>query len=190
MADEYAILVEGLSDLDDLQNLPRDIARWASMAVNKTADTFRKRSQDDMMQEVAFSASYLRQRLTVSKKANRDSLEAVISGRDRPTSLARFVTRGKLRQQGVDLTVQPGKGISLDRAFLIQLKNGNRGLAVRLPAGQTLRNSRKAKKLANNLYLLYGPSVDQVFKGVAGDEAPKALAYLEREFIRLKEANI
>lgn len=192
MADEYAILVEGLDHLNDLDSLNADINKWAMQATNRTAERFRTVSQRQMQEEIAFSAAYLRSRLTVSRKATQASLEAVISGRDRPTSLARFVTRGKVGrgQSGVDLTVKPGKGQHLAGAFLINLRNGNRGLAVRLAPGKTLANSRRAKKLANNLYLLYGPSVDQVFKGVAEEIGPDALAFLEREFIRLQAANV
>ena len=188
--DEYAIFVEGLEHLHDLESLDKDTTQNILRAINTTATRFRKQSADDMRQEVAFSASYLRDKLTITKKATQQNLEAVISGRDRPTSLARFVTRGKVRQAGVDLTVTPGDSRTLEGAFLIELKNGNRGLAVRLKPGESLKNSRAAKKLSNNVYLLYGPSVDQVFKGVAGDEAPKALAFLEREFLRLQDARI
>lgn len=192
MADEYAILVEGLEHLNDLDSLNADITKWAMQATNRTAERFRTVSQRDMQEQIAFSATYLRSRLTVSRKATQSSLEAAISGRDRPTSLARFVTRGKVGkgQTGVDLTVTPGNGRHLAGAFLINLRNGNRGLAVRLAPGKTLANSRRAKKLANNLYLLYGPSVDQVFKGVADDIGPDALEFLEREFLRLQAANI
>lgn len=188
--DEYVIFVEGFENLHDLESLDKDTTLNIVRSLNTTVTRFRKQSADDMRQEVAFSASYLRNKLTVTKKATQSSLEAVISGRDRPTSLARFVTRGKVRQPGVTVDVEPGKPKELEGAFLIELKNGNRGLAVRLKAGQSIRNSRAAKKLSNNVYLLYGPSVDQVFKGVAGDEAPKALAFLEREFLRLQDARI
>lgn len=188
--DEYAVFVEGLGDIEELENLSADITKNIMRAINTTADRFRTKSDRDMRQEIAFSATYLRDKLTVSKKATQSNLEAVISGRDRPTSLARFVTSGKRGQQGVTVQVKPGKTESLERAFLITLKNGNRGLAVRLGKGQTLRNSSRAKRLSDNLYLLYGPSVDQVFKGVADDEAPKALAFLEQEFLRLQDARI
>jgi len=188
--DEYAIFVEGFEHYNDLDSLDSKITKNILQAINTTATRFRKKSADDMRQEIAFSASYLRDKLTITKKATQSSLEAVISGRDRPTSLARFVTSGKLRQAGVTVQVKPGKTEELDGAFLIQLKNGNRGLAVRLGPGKTLANSRRAKKLSDNVYLLYGPSVDQVFKGVAGNEAPQALAFLEREFLRLQDAGV
>jgi hypothetical protein len=40
-------------------------------------------------------------------------------------------------------------------------------------------------KKGSNVYLLYGPSVDQVFRTVAGEVAPDALNFLEDEFFRM-----
>ena len=45
----------------------------------------------------------------------------------------------------------------------------------------------KPTKLAPGLWLLYGPSVDQVFRSVASEEAPEAARFLEAEFNRLMD---
>jgi hypothetical protein len=42
-------------------------------------------------------------------------------------------------------------------------------------------------QLAGNLYLLYGPSVSQVFAGVAQDISPDMADFLDAEFNRLME---
>ena len=47
-----------------------------------------------------------------------------------------------------------------------------------------LSNSSAAKLLSNNVYLLYGPSVDQVFRSVADDKTPKILSDVTAEFLR------
>lgn len=192
MAEAYALFVEGLESLEDIENLDADILKNARNAVNKTADRTRTSAQRQMLQEVAFKAQYVQGRLTVSRKASGTNIEAVISGRDRPTSLARFVTNPRAKRgQRLGLMVEPGKPVELDkgqvtpRAFLIQLRGGNQGLAIRLKPGESLTKSRRAKKLADNLYLLYGPSIDQVFQGVAKDQSEQALAFLESEFQRL-----
>jgi len=122
-------------------------------------------------------------------------IEAVIAGRDRPTSLARFAPGAQRPERGQPLRpiiveVKSGKRVVLNgprssaRAFLVNLKNGNTGLAVRLPKGETLANSEKAVRLDNNVYLLYGPSVDQVFRGVANDLSPDISAMVSRNFFR------
>lgn len=196
MAEAYALFVEGLSSLEDIENLDQTILKNARNAVNKTADRARTSSQRQIMAEVAFKATYIQGRLTVSRRATGTNIEAVISGRDRPTSLARFVTNpGAKRGQKLNVMVAPGRVVGLDqnvdtpRAFLIKLKGGNTGLAIRLKPGESISKSRKAKRLADNLYLLYGPSIDQVFRGVAKDQSEPALAYLESEFQRLMGLN-
>ena len=72
----------------------------------------------------------------------------------------------------------------MDQAFLVRLKNNNIGLAVRLKPGEVLQNSEKAVRLDNNVYLLYGPSVDQVFRSVADDITPSIQQSVSRQFFR------
>jgi hypothetical protein len=80
--------------------------------------------------------------------------------------------------------VKPGVTRKLKNAFLVNLRNGNTGLAVRLKDGETLQKSDKAVRLDNNLYLLYGPSVDQVMAGVADEVTPDILDNLRKKFLR------
>lgn len=177
------------------EELP-DIAEQASiLAINETVEregmTLIKK---DMRDQVVFPAGYLEgDRLSVRRKATRGSLEAVIRGRDRPTSLARFApgqTIGNTRNRGVRVTVEKGKTQVMRRAFLIGLRNGNTGLAVRLRPGERLRNSQGAVEFTQNngqptgIWLLYGPSVDQVFEGVAVDRADDIVDIVTRKFLR------
>jgi len=197
MAGAYVVAVEGLSALDEIDALPEGILRAARQAVNKTVDRTRARSARNIRDQVNFPARYLsgqRGRLQIAKKASGKDLEGIIRGRERPTSLAQFVTTGSVgKKGGVGLTVKPGTTRRMPRAFLIKLRAGsasidtkfNLGLAMRLRPGETIRNKTKAVKLAGNLYLLYGPSVNQVFASVADDNAPEAAAFLEQEFTRL-----
>jgi hypothetical protein len=89
----------------------------------------------------------------------------------------------------------------MKRAFLIKLPGlagstelgaANMGLAIRLRPGEKLRNKTDARRVAKGLYVLYGPSVDQVFRsrdgtGVANDLVPDIQDDLSDEFIRLLE---
>ncbi|MCQ4311691.1 phage tail protein [Pseudomonas stutzeri] len=188
----YVVAVEGLSSLSDIQNLDEKILLRARQAINRTTDRTRTRSDREIRKQVAFPARYLSSRLTVSKKASGRSLEAVITGRDRPTSLARFAKNKDIgaarRKGGVSVSVGPGQTRFMSGAFLMQLRGGNLGLAIRLKEGESMRNKRKMTRVGKGLYLLYGPSVDQVFRSVADEHAaPEAADYLEREFIRLME---
>lgn len=192
MSGDYVLAVEGLSSLEDIDNLPEDILRNARNAINKAADRARTSSDRDIRSELNFPATYLRSRLTVRKRASGANLEAIISGRDRPTSLARFVTNrnAKPGKAGVNVRVSSSTTKRMNSAFILQLKNGNTGLAIRLKPGASLHGSRGAKRFSSkdgNLYILYGPSVDQAFRAVIPDQEEKTAEYLEREFLRLMD---
>ena len=168
-------------------------------SINKTADRGRTLASQDIREQVAFPASYLApsaKRLFVSTKATKASpFEAVISGRDRPTSLARFTNQkplgGGQRHRGgqVAVTVKPGVRRYIKRAFLITLNNSNVGLAVRTDGGPP-NNAYAPKEIGKNLWLLYGPSVDQVLSaasnggGIYEEIVPETLDFLNDEFNR------
>lgn len=199
----YAVFVEGLADLPEFgRGLDDSIKLWAVQAINKTADRGRTQSARMIRQQVNFPVSYLdpnSKRLFVSKRAQRSSLEARIAARTRATSLARFVSgTAEVHRAGVRVEVAPGRARFLKRAFLVRLPAGsgpvdtksNLGLAVRLRPGEILRNKTDVRRLDKGLYLLYGPSVDQVFRardgtGVAEDISPDLLRTMEDEFLRL-----
>lgn len=205
----YFIAVEGLSAFDADQ-MGEDIRRKASIAINATVKKFRTLAARQMNQEINFGMGYLTRKQGAGKPrlsirfAGPHSLEAAISGRDRPTSLARFVkgVRTKKRgKAGVTLEVSPGNTTTMRRAFLMGLKSGNTGLALRLKPGEKVENKHimvqaystrtqnSRRPSDRNLYLLYGPSVDQVFRSVAEEMAVPAGEFLEKEFIRLVGAN-
>ena len=196
----YMVFVEGLSNLKALELASKgNIQLAAQRAINRTADTTRTASAREIRRQVNFPAQYLTPsagRLAVSKRAGPGSLEAIIKGQHRATSLARFVTGStRVGKAGVTVQVQPGVAKRMSRAFLIRLPHGsgkvdtkfNLGLAIRLKPGERLQNKKKAIRMARGLYLLYGPSVDQVFQTVASDVSPEAAEKLEEEFLRLLE---
>lgn len=192
MAENYVLVVEGLSSLVDIENLDENVLRAARNAINKAADRARTSSSKQMRQELNFPARYLNERLTVRSRASGTNLQAVISGRDRPTSLARFVSnRGqKPGKAGVNVQVSAGAAKRMNQAFLLKLRSGNLGLAIRLKPGASLTGSRAAKKFSAkdaNLYLLYGPSIDQAFRTVTPGQEEESAEFLEREFLRLME---
>lgn len=199
----YVVAVEGLSQLKDIDNLPAEIRRMAALAINDAARKGRTAGAREMRRQVNFPSRYLTGkdgRLKVSRLANRDRLEAAITGRFRPTSLARFSTGSPGKRGGVTVSVKPGAATYMRKAFLVRLRSGselsdtrsNLGLAVRLKAGEKIRNKKvMAKRMSagkkNDLYLLYGPSVDQVFRTVSSDISPDVADELEKTFLRLME---
>lgn len=200
--DIYVVALEGLSATRTLDSIPDRLKRNAVRAVNYAAGRARTRSAKEMRQQVAFPASYLRgegSRLTL-RTAKGFGDEAVITGQFRPTSLARFATRGAPSKPGVTLQVKPGMATRSNRMFLIRLRAGtadldtksNLGVAIRLREGETIQNKKVTMQAMgkSGLYLLFGPSVSQVFRSVAADQVGDVQADLQREFERLMGAGV
>jgi hypothetical protein len=203
---EFAVFVEGLTDvnLDGLGK--RQIASTASKAINTITRKARTAGAREIRKQVNLPARYVSpsgKGFYISETANPASLQARITARGRPTSLARFQQgTSKPGKAGVHLEVAPGRARFMRRAFIINLRGiggstdpdlANKGLAIRLRPGERLQNKVDALPFSGKdrqLYLLYGPSVDQVFRsrdgtGVANDMVPKIEDDLTSEFIRL-----
>jgi hypothetical protein len=197
--DDFVVVIEGLEASRTLESLPPTILQAAQRAVNRTADRTTTAARRLAREQINFTASYLtgtdssgKQRLGVSRRASAANLEAVITGRDRPTSLARFI-KGSPQpgKPGVQVSVAPGFARFMRRAFVMRLPAGrggdlsNLGLAIRLKPHEVIHNKRVMVRLKGNLYLLFGPAVDQVFRGIREDVAPDASDFLGAEFTRL-----
>lgn len=195
----YVFAVEGLDAIKSIEDVPEAILVAARQAVNRTTERARTAAAREMRLQVNFPARYLSGsdgRLQITKRAQGRSLSGVVTGRHRATSLARFVsgsaTPGK---RGVRVQVKPGSARFLKGAFLIKLRAGavgldtafNLGLAVRTKNGQKPSTAYKPLPIGKNLWLLFGPSVDQVFRTVAGDIAPEMAEFMDAEFKRLLE---
>lgn len=174
---------------------PDHTQQAAMMAINQVADRDGRASiKRDILQQLAFKPSYLNEeRLGVRQKATKSRLEAIVRGRDRPTSLARFVVGGeralmsrlksKRKNAGeVRVQVKVGRTTPIKNAFAVRLKNGNVGLAVRTK--NPMRNSRGAVPLGRGAYLLYAPSVDQAMKTLIPNKSPRIADSLMVEFNR------
>lgn len=197
-----SVIVDGLGNFAEyVAQLPAITRKAARMALNDVADDARKTLIPKAIEaEVAFPEGYLDgdDKLAVTQRATDSNLEAQITARQRATSLARFAAPGAVLgargQAGVQVTVSPGQPVTLPRAFLVRLRSGasltddrfNVGLAVRLAPGQTLRNKKgiASARLAPNVYLLYAPSVDQVFSTVAEDISGTLGTQVSDEFLR------
>lgn len=201
------IITSGSSELERyFRTMPEMTARAMRLAINGTVKgkgmtTIKKQ----MLDEIAFPNGYLNaERIKVTTLATDTRLEAAITGRKRATSLARFVTGNPVpnsrRHDGLSVRVKSGRTTYLKNAFLVRLNKGasysednyNVGLAVRLKPGEQLTNknsNHKAWLVPGKVALLYGPSVDQVFSGVATTVSPvlgeQVAAEFYRQFARL-----
>lgn len=200
----FAVAVEGISQLRDLTDMGDGAKIALVRALNKVARDSRAESARMIGEQINLPKRSLGPaagNLTVSKQAQRASMEARIKARGRPTSLAKF-SKGTPGKAGVTVEVKPGQATFMRKAFLIKLPQGNAltdtrfnlGLAIRLAPGERMSNKINQVQLSKGLYLLYGPSIQQVFldnqgKGVADDISEPAADQLEREFIRLMGLN-
>lgn len=198
------ITAVNLLDITDfMETRPAKAREAARMAINDTtARQAMPRFRAAMREEVNFPTGYLedKDRFAQTKKATDTDLTAVVTARQRPTSLARFAVggtnfEGARRRGAVNVRVNKGGGAQrIGGAFFVKLRRGrdtsdgfNVGLALRLKPGQTLRGRKKGASgvmLAPDLYLLQGPSVDQVFRDVSVSESPKVADQLVKEFTR------
>lgn len=194
-----SVIAEGLGDLQRFIDIaPQIVPRAARLAIN---DTTKRTALPDSIQaindQVAFPPGYLTdpKRFRISKFATEGDLEAAVTARQRPTSLARF-SSGSVGRPGVRVQVARGASREMGRAFLVRLPQGrgpvtdeafNLGLAIRLRPGERVSNKRDMAAVPlgkGGLYLLYGPSVDQVFRSVAQDVSPRVAEELASQFLR------
>lgn len=181
-----------LDAVEFFQRLPDVAGKAATMAINQVATRGGlKLARSGILDEIAFPKDYLSgDRLRVSQKATTANPEAVIAARERPTSLARFAaagtTLGSRARIGVRVQVKKGKSVTLKTAWLVRLNSGNIGLAVRVKPGQQIANKTGATRwlVPDRVALLYGPSVDQVFRSVSEKIAAPVGRMVGEEFLR------
>lgn len=197
------IAARNLLEIDEFLSAQPENARTAArLAINDIASRRAvPRLRKAMREEVNFPAGYLEdtERFGVTRRATDADLSATITARFKPTSLARFASNqsfeGARRTGGVSVKVNTsGAGARIKGAFFVKLRRGgdnsdgfNVGLALRLRPGERLTGRRKGStgvELAPNLYLLYGPSVDQVFRETSVAESPVIADELQQEFLR------
>jgi hypothetical protein len=178
---------------------PQRASKALSLSINDTARrVLVAQGKEQLTEEVAFPSGYLKDRLGVTEFAKPTALRAVVKGRDRPTSLARFAQAAGTPRSGrggwvpvQSLMVRPGRRRQTNRTFLVNLRRGseatgNVGLAIRLRPGERVEGVDRFSpiQLFPNVFLLYGPSVDQAFQGVVADLAPRVIENWSEEFYR------
>lgn len=197
MAD-VVLVVAGIRELaSGLDKTEREIDLALQRSMNRTADKTRTHLSRMIRQDVNLTASDLSpsgKRLFVAHRASAKdggTMEVRIAGRGTPTSLARFA--GNQRRPKVRVK-RAGIARYIPRTFIINLKNGNRGLAMR--SEEKPSNAYKPKQMRNGLWLLYGPSIDQILmaasreNGAFQDVEPWVAEQLEAEFWRLMNVEI
>lgn len=189
------------------------VTRATYRAINGVAAKNLTRSRREIGNTVHLSATYIRERMSLSK-ANSSRLVASIKARKRPTRLATYGARQRVRK---DKGAKRPAGHNGGKLFGVQAGAGDKSrniAAGMVPAGITVKELRKSSRqllpgaffmplragkadAANGMGVfirtgagkkdikhLYGLSVDQLFRGVIDDISPDVQAELEAELIR------
>jgi hypothetical protein len=179
--------ISGIENFDKLlAKYPVNAKRAASMTINSALTKTRTWSQREILGQVNFKATYLNENLTVSRRATQNDLIGTVAGRRRPTTLTRFVTNQGAKKSSPKVKVgRNGSAKTLKRAFIVEGRSGNKLLILRTK-GIAPEASYKPRRYgpSGNLWVAYGPSVDQVFKTVKVDIAPRVTDFLNSEFLR------
>lgn len=193
----YYIEPTGLKAFDELlRQLGQSVEPSASDAINETAVFARRLGSQEIRQRINFTAKYIDGgRLAITRRAKPADLEAVVTGRDRPTSLARFAQgsprfgrqrtppRVRVKASGGASPIRNGFWMRLRRGnAVVSAENANIGLAIRLAEGERVKNKNEMVPIGRNLYLLYGPSVGQVYRTVAEKSSDEVSAQLANRF--------
>lgn len=213
------ITTRGLDQLiERFRKMPAAVEEAEVLSINRGIRFAHTASSREIRDQVNLKASYLgsastggNDRLRITRYAKAGSMEAVLRGRERPTSLATYTVGSRRlgkRTRGRPVRVKvsaKGGAVSMPGAWLMHLRAGkvldddtfNDGLAIRLKPGQTINKRQLANSFGDfefgekretpksgRMYMLYGPSVAQVFDTVSQDVQEPVAEFVEREFIR------
>jgi hypothetical protein len=155
----------------------------ASMALNETAQYARRITSAEIRKEIALRQGSISARIRVRRTASPNDLEAIVSAEDRATSLANYSNSprqfGRQKRSPRVKVLSSGANQPMRGAFWIRLRGNNVGIAVRLKAGERVRNKNKMSSVGRGVYLLYGPSIGQAFGSQARKMVPQISDYAE-----------
>ncbi len=191
----------GINDAQGVFKAFPDVAsKTAAIAINQVMSrSGMQLIRGTIEEQIAFPKGYLSgDRLKIKQYAKADNPEGIIFARKRATSLARFAAGQPIGKPGITVRVGSGSATALRAAWLVRLKRGasltednyNVGLAVRIKPGDSISNKKDTHRgwlVPGRVALLYGPSVDQVFRSVADELALPIADLVAAEFFRQLE---
>lgn len=183
-----------MSSIDDatawLDKLPSEVKAAMRQAISTGARQTRVEVSRAIRRQAALKASYINQHLQT--KHSRGEFESRIVATKRPVGLfnysgrqltksakrargdaSRAISQGR-KAAGVSVRVKPtGKRKRMPNAFTLRLKgSGKTGMAIRTGSNRS------------DIKMLYGPSVDQMFRSDIDDHAATASKHAGTEFAR------
>lgn len=161
------------------------------IAINKTAPKIRTLSSVKIREQVRLSASYVKDKMTI-RKATKASLSGSINTPKRGLLLSKFSTDTQVASDGIRWIrppLVPSGGIRVKVKPSGSTKTVSNGAAGDKPFYIILKDSRalgiarRKSRYRNDIEVLHGPSLSQVFDDVRGDVMPEAGAEMTRQII-------
>lgn len=188
----------GIKGLAEFVARTPEVAREAAkLAVGDTAEWGRNLAKREMKAAVNLPEDALAaRRFRIAQRPTNAHPEAVLSADNNPLGLSRFVVGQKAKG-----TPHPKVRIlvggatksfsSPDRkgtySFLIPTPGGADGVGLAVRTKRPLQKSQAARKIGPDLYLLSGPSVNQMFGQMIPALVPRIEAKMQTEFARQYE---
>lgn len=182
-----------------LNGVSKEAPKILSRVLNKTATKGRTEASKAIRKEVKLSASYVRERLKISK-ANYRNLQSKVLTPSRGILLSRFSTQANIRSEniswikpppnpprGIKVKVSPNDGAKVitgdsettGKPFYLALPNGRLGIAAR-------RKTPGPK--GGRLKVFHGPSLSQVFNNIKEDLGEPLAEYQEEQTLKQIDA--
>lgn len=168
--------------------LPANLRAALIRSINNVVPTAYDLGVEKITSQVALTKTYVKSRLYVSQKASNTDPMAVISGRVRSTQLRRYSGTqlfapaklpGKRRLAGTSVKVKAGGSPkTLNHAWIIKLKYGEQDAKM----GLTMGIAQRTGSGRNDYRILYGPSVDQVWRDAKEEIRPEVEQLLADEW--------
>ena len=159
------------------------------IAINKAAPKIRTAASRAIRDQVRLSASYVGERLTITK-ATRARLSGAIKTPTRGLLLSRFSTDAAVSgdkvswirpplapKSGIRVKIKPAGGTKAAPGL-----NGNKPFYMRINGGQNIAIAARIGK-ARKVKVFSGPSLSQVFTGVRDDIMPQASQEFQAQLI-------
>lgn len=188
--------LDGEKAIASFAKFPKAAKEASRLSVISAARYAHSESAKEIFGQVNLLKGYISDRLTLKYSGSGESLAASITGRFQPTSLSRFTLSEPKKGKVVRVRVKRNGQAKRGKYFAVKLRQGseltdikfNVGLAIRVKPGQAFTGSDGAKLLRSDkygdTYLLYGPSINQIFRGVSQDLSKSIEEKLADEFER------
>mgnify|MGYP001156600531 CR=1 FL=1 len=170
--------------------LPVKLRSALIASINNVVPNAHSLAVEKITEQVALTKGYVKSRLYISQRASNTDPMAVISGRVRSTQLRRYGGKqlfsaaklpGKRRLAGTSVGVKTGGSQQvLKHAWIIKLKYGEQSAG----AGLTMGIAQRTGSGRDDYRILYGPSVDQVFRDVKDEIRPDVEQLLADEWLK------